>query len=122
METKEATNIFMALSAEVRLDLFCLLVKHAPEGLVAGEIAQILEVTNTNLSFHLKTLLHADLVSVEKEGRFLRYRANIPLMLDIVAYLTSECCASNPEQCRRYRAASAVSQAILPQCDPTDEG
>jgi len=115
METKEATVIFEALSSDVRLDLFRLLVKYAPEGLVAGEIAKHLQVANTNLSFHLKALLHAGLITMEKEGRFLRYRANIPVMLDTVAYLTAECCSGHPEQCRSYRAASSASPAVLPE-------
>jgi len=117
METKQATAIFLALSADLRLDLFRLLVKHAPDGLVAGEIAKYLKVSNTNLSFHLKALLHAGLITVEKEGRFLRYRANIPLMLETIAYLTAECCSGRPELCRDFRAASAVSAAVLPVCD-----
>ena len=116
METKQATTIFEALSSDVRLNLFRLLVKYAPGGLVAGEIAKHLNVTNTNLSFHLKELLHAGLVTMEKEGRFLRYRANIPVMLDTIAYLTAECCSGHPEQCLDYRAGSAVSPAVLPQC------
>jgi len=116
METKQATAIFEALSSDVRLDLFRLLVKYAPGGLVAGEIATHLKVTNTNLSFHLKTLLYAGLITMEKEGRFLRYRANIPVMLDTIAYLTAECCSGEPEQCRNYRAASSVSPAFLPEC------
>jgi len=119
METKQATSIFEALSSDVRLDLFRLLVKYAPNGLVAGEIAKVLKVTNTNLSFHLKALLYAGLIAVEKEGRFLRYRANIPLMLDTIAYLTAECCSAHPEQCRDYRAASAVSPTLLPECGST---
>ena len=82
METKLASTIFEALSSDVRLSLFRLLVKYAPEGLVAGEIAKHLRVTNTNLSFHLKELMYVGLITMEKEGRFLRYRANIPVMLD----------------------------------------
>jgi DNA-binding transcriptional ArsR family regulator len=121
METKQATTIFEALSSDVRLSLFRLLVKHAPEGLVAGEIAKHLSVTNTNLSFHLKGLLYAGLISMEKEGRFLRYRANIPVMLDTIAYLTEECCSGHPEQCRNYRSASSVSPAVLPDCGATEK-
>ena len=54
MKTGQASSIFEALSSEVRLDLFRLLVKAAPNGLVAGEIAKTLQVPGTNLSFHLK--------------------------------------------------------------------
>lgn len=116
METKQATGIFQVLASDVRLSLFRLLVRHAPEGLVAGEIAKALQVSNTNLSFHLKELLHAGLVSVEKEGRFLRYRANIPLILETIAFLTEECCSGHPELCQQYRQASPVSSAILSVC------
>ena len=115
METKHASTIFEALSSDVRLDLFRLLVKNAPEGLVAGEIAKQLDIPSTNLSFHLKAIVHSGLVDVDKEGRFMRYKANIPLMLDIVAFLTYECCSGNPEQCRSYRDASRVAPGILPQ-------
>ena len=121
METKQATTIFEALSSDVRLNLFRLLVKYAPGGLVAGEIAKHLSVTNTNLSFHLKELLYAGLVTMEKEGRFLRYRANIPVMLDTIAYLTAECCSGHPEQCRSYRAESSVSAAVLPECGSAEK-
>ena len=114
MESKTAAKIFEALSSEVRLDLFRLLVKNAPQGLVAGEIARQLDIPSTNLSFHLKAVVHSGLVAVEKEGRFMRYKANIPLMLDIVGYLTEECCSGNPEACQRFRDASPVS-GILPK-------
>lgn len=116
METKHATTIFEALSSGARLDAFRLLVKYAPDGLVAGDIAKKLGMPSTNLSFHLKALLHSGLVSMEKEGRFWRYRANIPLMLETIAYLTDECCSGNPEQCRAWRAESGVAPEFLPSC------
>ena len=114
MESKKASKIFEALSSDIRLDLFRLLVKHAPDGLVAGDIARQLKIPSTNMSFHLKTIVQSGLVRVEKEGRFMRYKADIPLMLDIVAYLTSECCANNPSACQQYRDASRVLPGILP--------
>lgn len=113
MQSGQAGKIFEALSSEVRLDIFRLLVKYAPDGLVQGEMARGLDIPSTNLSFHLKTLVQSDLVTVEREGRFMRYKANIPLMLATVAYLTAECCSGHPEQCRQYRDASAVSPDIL---------
>ena len=113
MDTSNATLIFEALSSPIRLNIFKLLVKHGPEGLVAGNIAASLEVPPTNLSFHLKALLHAELVSVEQEGRFMWYRANIPLMLETVAYMTEECCANQPEKCLAYRAASSAPETVF---------
>ena len=114
MESKTAAKIFEALSSEVRLDLFRLLVKNAPQGLVAGEIARQLDIPSTNLSFHLKAVVHSGLVAVEKEGRFMRYKANIPLMLEVIAYLTSECCSANPCESKQFRADSRILPAILP--------
>ena len=81
MKTENASSLFEALSSDIRLEIFRLLVKHAPDGLVAGDIANQLNIPANNLSFHLKNLTHSGMVSMEKEGRFLRYRASIPLML-----------------------------------------
>lgn len=107
MEKVTALSVFESLSSGVRLDVFRLLVRTGPEGMVAGEIASVLDVPPTNLSFHLKTLTHAGLVSVEQEGRFLRYRANMGLMQALIAYLTEECCAGAPERCAPVGAALA---------------
>ena len=115
MESKQASKLFEALSADVRLDLFRLLVKNAPDGLVAGDIAKQLDIPSTNLSFHLKALVQSGLAEVEREGRFMRYKANIPLMLGIVGYLTEECCVNNPGECRKFRDASGVAPEMLPK-------
>lgn len=115
MQSKQASKIFEALSSDVRLDLFRLLVKNAPDGLVQGDIAKQLDIPSTNLSFHLKTIVQSGLVDVEREGRYMRYKANIPLMLEIVGYLTEECCSGNPDVCQRFREASPVKEGILPK-------
>lgn len=99
MDSTTAITIFESLASSVRLDVFRLLVKAGPSGLVAGEISTALALPATNLSFHLKALSHAQLASVVQEGRFQRYRANMALMQALVHYLTAECCAGHPEQC-----------------------
>lgn len=114
MEKRIATSVFESLSSGVRLDVFRLLVKRGSEGMVAGDIAAAVKVPPTNLSFHLKALTQARLIEVEQEGRYLRYRANIPLMLDLVAYLTEECCSGNPGECLDLRAAAKVAPGVLP--------
>ena len=116
VEIKTATTIFEALISEARLSIFRLLVKYAPGGLIAGEIARMLGIPKTNLSFHLKTIVHSGLASMEREGRNTRYKANIPLMLETIAYLTAECCSGNPDQCRSFRAESGVAPEFLPSC------
>jgi DNA-binding transcriptional ArsR family regulator len=99
MDKNLAITVFESLASGVRLDIYRLLVKTGPQGLVAGEIGGELEIPPTNLSFHLKALTHAQLVSVMQEGRFQRYRANLTLMQELIGYLTAECCSGHPEQC-----------------------
>ena len=99
MEKTTATTVFESLASGVRLDVFRLLVRQGPEGLVAGEIAAALALPPTNLSFHLKALTQAGLLTVVQEGRYQRYRANIALMTELIAYLIDECCAGNPGLC-----------------------
>ena len=102
MDKTSATAVFESLASGVRLDVFRLLVKKGTEGMVAGEISTALELPPTNLSFHLKAMVYAGLVNVTQEGRFQRYRANIPLMIDLIAYLTDECCGGRPELCVNF--------------------
>lgn len=99
MDKQLATTLFESLASGIRLDVFRLLVKHAPTGLVAGEIATELALPPTNLSFHLKAMTHARLVNVSQEGRYQRYRANLTVMQSLIDYLTAECCTGHPEHC-----------------------
>jgi DNA-binding transcriptional ArsR family regulator len=99
MDNQLATTLFESLSSSIRLDVFRLLVKNAPLGLVAGEIATSLSLPATNLSFHLKAMTNAGLINVTQEGRYQRYRANLSVMQALVDYLTAECCTAHPEDC-----------------------
>ncbi|HRN74238.1 metalloregulator ArsR/SmtB family transcription factor [Ottowia sp.] len=110
MERSTALITLESLSSGIRLDIFRLLVRKGLDGMVAGEIAAVLELAPSNLSFHLKALTQSGLLSVEQEGRFQRYRANIGLMQGLVDYLMEECCAGHPEQCVDLRGA--------PRCAP----
>ena len=114
MEKTDATAVFESLASGIRLDVYRLLVRKGPEGMVAGEIASALDIPPTNLSFHLKALTQARLVTVEQEGRFQRYRANMPLMLDLIGYLTAECCAGDPAQCADVNAVLSRAKCVAP--------
>ena len=126
VEKASATAVFESLASGIRLDVYRLLVRTGTQGLVAGEIAGALHIPATNLSFHLKALTQARLVTVEQEGRFQRYRANMPLMLDLIGYLTAECCAGHPQQCvdvsatlpRAKRVASPASVKARKKAKP----
>lgn len=111
MEKEPASKIFEALSSGVRLDVFRLLVRMAKEGMVAGEIATTLDIPPTNLSFHLKAMTQVSLLTVVQEGRYQRYRANMPVMIEIIAYLTEECCMGRPE-------LGVTANAMAACCEP----
>ena len=61
-------------------------------GMTPGALSSTLDVPPSTLSFHLKELMHADLVSQERDGRSLIYRASIAQMNELLAYLTANCC------------------------------
>ena len=111
MDKQLATTLFESLASGIRLDIFRLLVKHAPTGLVAGEIASLLSLPPTNLSFHLKAMIHASLINVTQEGRYQRYRANLAVMQALIDYLTAECCSGHPKHCFDADAAASCCDA-----------
>ena len=95
----DAVAALAALAQNMRLRIFRALVGAAPQGLTPGALSATLDVPASTLSFHLKELVHAGLVTVEQEGRFLRYRANLAQMQAMVAFLTAECCGGEPGHC-----------------------
>lgn len=121
-DKERALQVFEALSSGVRLDVFRLLVQAGTGGRVAGEVAAALDIAPSSLSFHLRTLTHAGLITVEQEGRYQRYRANIALMLDTIAYLTANCCGDHPEECAEYRDRVPGLAAFLPPLNCSSDG
>ncbi len=99
MESKAAVTALSALAQESRLSVFRLLVRHGPEGMTAGAIAEQLALPAPTLSFHLKTLAQAGLVSMAQEGRYVRYRAAMAGINALLAFLTEDCCHGHPELC-----------------------
>ena len=99
MKSTDAVNSLAALAQESRLAVFRLLVQSAPHGLTAGRVAEQLALPAPTLSFHLKTLAQAGLVTTEQEGRFVRYRAEIETINALVGFLTDDCCGGHPELC-----------------------
>lgn len=81
-----------ALAQEVRLRVFRALIVAGQEGLTPGAISEQLGVAANTLSFHLKELAHAGLVSQERHGRNLVYRASYETMNELLGYLTENCC------------------------------
>lgn len=92
-----AVGALAALGDELRLTLYRLLVKRGPEGYPAGEIGERLDLAPSKLSFHLKVLSEAGLVTARRDGRFLIYAARFDAMNALLAYLTENCCSLGSE-------------------------
>jgi len=93
MKNIDVVEALAALAQDSRLAIYRLLVKRGPEGYAAGEIGARLEIPGPTLSFHLKALSQAELVTTRKESRFVYYSANFERMNGLVAYLTDNCCS-----------------------------
>lgn len=115
MDQPAALAIFESLSSGIRLDVFRLLVRAGPDGVVAGEIATALDLPPSSLSFHLRTLTQSGLLTVEQKGRFLRYRANLPAVTEVIGFLTENCCSGAATKC----AAVPAAHARVPSCIPS---
>ena len=86
-----------SLAHEHRLKIFRALVQAGHEGLAAGKLSEIAGIPPSSISFHMKELLHADMVDSRNEGRFVIYTANFAAINALVAFLTENCCGG--EQC-----------------------
>lgn len=95
METKHVISALTALAQESRLGIFRLLVQAGPHGLAAAKIAESVGIAPSSLSFHLKELLHANMVIQTREGRSLIYSANFETMNGLLGFLTENCCGGN---------------------------
>lgn len=92
MQETDVIRSLAALAQEVRLRSFRALVVAGPAGLTPSVLAEQLGVAPNTLSFHLKELTHAQLVTQERQGRHLIYRAAFDHMNALLAYLTQNCC------------------------------
>ncbi|GAA0523170.1 transcriptional regulator [Pigmentiphaga sp. NML030171] len=92
MNEIQAINALSALAHAQRLRTFRALVVAGPAGLTPSTLADQLQVARNTLSFHLKELAHAGLVTVEQQGRNLIYRADFAQMNGLLGYLTEHCC------------------------------
>ena len=99
METPEAVGAFAALAQETRLDLMRLLLAQGANGLPAGEIATLLGVPSSTLSFHLAALERAGLTQSTRQGRQIVHAARINGVRRLLTFLTETCCGGRPELC-----------------------
>lgn len=107
LDESVAVKALAALAQAQRLRAFRALVVAGPEGLTPGAMAEQLSIAPSALSFHLKELLHAGLVSSEARGRNLIYRASFSQMNALLGYLTEHCCAG--QTCEAAPGADCTS-------------
>jgi DNA-binding transcriptional ArsR family regulator len=118
-------DMFAAMGAESRVRIMQQLLSSHPEGMVVGEIQAILGLSGSNMSHHLDKLKNEGLVEVQREGTYLRCRANVTALQQLLSFLYSECCtrskAINPnyfvKACRSARGGEAVEfrKAVKPR-------
>jgi DNA-binding transcriptional ArsR family regulator len=96
MESIAVVKALAALAQSSRLEVFRSLVVAGQAGLTPGALSESLGVAPNTLSFHLKELVNADLISQERVGRNLVYRAQFDRMNSVLAYLTQNCCQGQP--------------------------
>ena len=96
-----------AMGTEARLRIIRLLLSAHPGGLVVGEIQEELDIPSSTLSHHLDKLKNEDLVTVQRESTFLRYRANADALRELLAFLYAECCT---------RSQAVKPEAIVQLC------
>lgn len=92
MNELQAITALSALGHAHRLRVFRTLIVAGPSGLTPSVLADQLDVARNALSFHLKELAHAGLVTTEQQGRNIIYRADFAKMNGLLAYLTEHCC------------------------------
>lgn len=110
MDRKLALAALSALGQDTRLEVFRLLVKAGPGGIPSGDIAAQLGAIQNTMSSHLKILSHASLVRAERDGKNVRYVADMTGFRDLLAFLMEDCCNGSPELCQ------PVIEAITCNC------
>lgn len=99
MDKNNALDAFAALGQSTRLDVFRLLIKAGEAGMTAGEIGDTLQVRQNTMSTNLSVLSRAGLIRSEREGRSIRYFADIDGLRGLLAFLMEDCCGGRPEVC-----------------------
>ncbi len=111
MDERQALTAFGALSQETRLQIVRLLVVAGSDGMAAGALAEKVEVSPSNISFHLKELERAGLIAQQRESRSIIYRADYDALGGLIRFLMEDCCGGHPEICA---PAAAVASCCAP--------
>ncbi|MCL4067406.1 metalloregulator ArsR/SmtB family transcription factor [Pseudomonas sp. GX19020] len=108
MEERQALLAFGALSQETRLRILRLLVVAGPEGVAAGAVAEQIGVTASNVSFHMKELDRAGLVTARRKSRSIIYSAEFDALAGLIRFLMEDCCGGRVEMCGPMAACASA--------------
>ncbi|MGR6532849.1 ArsR/SmtB family transcription factor [Brevundimonas sp. RM1] len=111
MESENAILALAALAQPTRLDAFRLLVRHEPDGMAAGDIADTLAVPANTMSAHLGVLSRAGLITSKRMSRSIIYRADLDRISTLVVFLLKDCCEGRADLCQPLLAQ------LAPCCD-----
>jgi DNA-binding transcriptional ArsR family regulator len=109
MESSDAVDMLRALAQESRLEVFRQLAQ-SRVSISAGALAEHLEVPANTLSFHLKELVNAGLITATRAGRSIRYALAQDNVRGLIAYLCEDCCGGRPELC----AVEVIGLSLAP--------
>ena len=115
MEIKVAVSVLGALAQETRLSIYRQLVEAGRDGESVGRIGETLKVPGATLSFHLKELVRAGLVTARQDRQFIYYAVDFERMAELMTFLTQNCCQGMPEKC-----LTIVETALGSCCAPAD--
>lgn len=115
MDSPVAILALAALAQPTRLDVFRLLIKHEPDGRAAGDLAKDLAVPHNTMSSHLSILTRAGLVSSQRRGRSIVYRADLAILRSLMLFLLQDCCGGEPRLC------ASLIDSIKGCCPPDNE-
>lgn len=100
MDRNQTLSALTALGQETRIDVFRLLVRAGDKGMLAGEIGLALDVRQNTMSVNLGVLHNAGLVRNRREGRGVRYFADMEGMRGLLSFLMEDCCGGRPDLCQ----------------------
>ena len=114
MSPPHALSALAALGQPTRLDIFRLLMRQGPDGLLAGAIAEAIGCPHNTLSSHLSILARAGLIRGTRAGRTILYRPDVDAMRALLAFLVTDCCEGHPELCDFTDASSKADCDCVP--------
>jgi ArsR family transcriptional regulator, arsenate/arsenite/antimonite-responsive transcriptional repressor len=122
MDDHAAIAVLTALAQPTRLEVFRRLVAADPSELPAGGIARLLNIPHNTLSSHLAVLARSGLISSTRDGRTIRYRAELDAVRTFVAFLTEDCCCGRPEICVPLLDGPSQSARLRPAAKEVRHG